>query len=61
MLTPSQIFIYIKGLNRLTYFPYQFERSNEYLEQLKGMKLNATVKISVVNMYDEMQRCYSKD
>ena len=47
--------IHLKGLNGLTYFPYQFERSNEYLEQLKGMKLNATVKISVVNMYDEMQ------
>ena len=45
----------LKGLNGLTYFPYQFERLNEYLEKHKGMKLNATVKISVVNIYDEMQ------
>ena len=47
--------IHLKGLNGLTYFPYQFERLNEYLEKHKGMKLNATVKISVVNIYDEMQ------
>ena len=47
--------IHLKGLNGLTYFPYQFERLNEYLEKHKGMKLNATVKISVVNLYDEMQ------
>ena len=47
--------ITLKGLNGLTYFPYQFERLNEYLEKQKGMKLNATVKISVVNIYDEMQ------
>ena len=47
--------IRLKGLNGLTYFPYQFERLNEYLENHKGMKLNATVKISVVNIYDEMQ------
>ena len=47
--------IHLKGLNGLTYFPYQFERLNEYLEKHKGMKLNATVKISVVNIFDEMQ------
>ena len=47
--------IHLKGLNGLTYFPYQFARLNEYLEKHKGMKLNATVKISVVNIYDEMQ------
>ena len=47
--------IHLKGLNGLTYFPYQFERLNEYLEKHKGMKLNATVKISVVNIYEEMQ------
>ena len=47
--------IHLKGLNGLTYFPYQFERLNEYLEKHKGMKLNAAVKISVVNIYDEMQ------
>ena len=47
--------IHLKLLNGLTYFPYQFERLNGYLEKRKGMKLNATVKISVVNMYDEMQ------
>ena len=47
--------IHLKGLNGLTYFPYQFERLNEYLEKHKGMKLNATVKISVANIYDEMQ------
>ena len=47
--------IHLKGLNGLTYFPYQFERLNEYLEKQKGMKLNATVKISVVNIYEEMQ------
>ena len=47
--------IHLRGLNGLTYFPYQFERLNEYLEKHKGMKLNATVKISVVNLYDEMQ------
>ena len=47
--------IHLKGLNGLTYFPYQFERLNEYLEKHKGMKLNATVKISVVNIYDDMQ------
>ena len=47
--------IRLKGLNGLTYFPYQFERLNEYLEKHKGMKLNATVKKSVVNIYDEMQ------
>ena len=47
--------IHLKGLNGLTYFPYQFERLNEYLEKHKGMKLNGTVKISVVNLYDEMQ------
>ena len=47
--------IHLKGLNGLTYFPYQFERLKEYLEKHKGMKLNATVKISVVNIYDEMQ------
>ena len=46
---------HLKGLNGLTYFPYQFERLNEYLEKHKGMKLNATVKISVVNIYDEVQ------
>ena len=27
--------IHLKGLNGLTYFPYQFERLNEYLENLK--------------------------
>ena len=47
--------IHLKGLNGLTYFPYQFDRLHEYLEKHKGMKLNATVKISVVNIYDEMQ------
>ena len=47
--------IHLKGLNGLTYFPYQFARLNEYLEKHKGMKLNATVKISVVNIFDEMQ------
>ena len=47
--------IHLKGLNGLTYFPYQFERLNGYLEKHKGMKLNATVKISVVNIFDEMQ------
>ena len=47
--------IHLKGLNGLTYFPYQFETLNEYLEKHKGMKLNATVKISVVNIYDDMQ------
>ena len=47
--------IHLKGLNGLTYFPYQFERLNEYLEKHKGMKLNATVKISVVNIYGEMR------
>ena len=47
--------IHVKGLNGLTYFPYQFERLKEYLEKHKGMKLNATVKISVVNIYDAMQ------
>ena len=46
---------HLKGLNGLTYFPYQFERLNEYLEKQKGMKLNATVKISVVNIFDDMQ------
>ena len=45
----------MKGLNGLTYFPYQFDRLHEYLEKHKGMKLNATVKISVVNIYDQMQ------
>ena len=39
----------------MTYFPYQFERLNEYFEKQKGMKLNATVKISAVNIYDEMR------
>ena len=47
--------IHLKGLIGLTYFPYQFERLKEYLEKQKGIKLNATVKISVVNIYDEMQ------
>ena len=47
--------IHLKGLNGLTYFPYQFERLNGYLEKHKGMKLNATVKISVVNIFDDMQ------
>ena len=47
--------IHLKGLNGLTYFPYQFARLNEYLEKHTGMKLNATVKISVVNIDDEMQ------
>ena len=47
--------IHLKGLNGLTYFPYQFERLNGYLEKHKGTKLNATVKISAVNIYDEMQ------
>ena len=47
--------IHLKGLNGLTYFPYQFESLHEYLEKHKGMKLNATVKISVVNIYEEMQ------
>ena len=47
--------IHLKGLNGLTYFPYQFDRLHEYLEKHKGMKLNATVKISVVNIDDEMQ------
>ena len=47
--------IHLKLLNRLAYFPYQFERLNGYLEKQKGMKLNVTVKISVVNIYDEMQ------
>ena len=39
----------------MTYFPYQFERLNGHLEKHKGMKLNATVMISVVHIYDEMQ------
>ena len=47
--------IHLKGLSGLTFFPYQSERLNEYLERHKGMKLNATVKKSVVNMYDEIQ------
>ena len=42
-------------ISSLTYFPYQFERLNEYLERHKGMKLNATVKMSVANIYAEMQ------
>ena len=49
--------IHLKRLNGLTYFPYQFERLNEYLEKHKGMKLNATVKISVVNIYERDARC----
>ena len=52
MLTPSQ---YSEGLNELPYFPFQFERLKEYLEKHKGMKLNATVKISVVHISDEIQ------
>ena len=47
--------IHLKGLNGLTYFPYQIDRLHEYLEKHKGMKLNATVKISVVNIYGAMQ------
>ena len=47
--------IHLKGLNGLTYFPSQFERLNWRLEKQKGMKLNATVKISVVNIHVEMQ------
>ena len=47
--------IHLRGLDGLTYFPSQFERLNEYLEKHKGMKLNATVKISVVNIYEDMQ------
>ena len=47
--------IHLKGLNGLTYFPYQSERLNEYLGKHEGMKLNATVKISVVDIYDEIQ------
>ena len=42
-------------VSSLTYFPYQFERLNEYLERHKGMKLNATVKMSAVSIYAEMQ------
>ena len=47
--------MHLKGLNGLTYFPSQFERLNWRLEKQKGMKLNATVKISVVNIHVEMQ------
>ena len=36
--------IHLKGLNGLTYFPYQFERLNEYLEKHKGMKLNVLLR-----------------
>ena len=41
-------------MNGLTYFPYQFERLNEYLEKTQRYE-NATVQKSVVNIYDEMQ------
>ena len=30
--------IHLKGLNGLTYFPYQSERLNEYLGRHEGMK-----------------------
>ena len=30
--------IHVKGLNGLTYFPYQSERLNEYLGRHEGMK-----------------------
>ena len=42
--------IHLKGLNGLTYFPYQSERLNEYLGKHEGMKLN-----EVVDIYDEIQ------
>ena len=46
--------IKLKRLNGLTYFPYQLERLNEYLEKYKAMKLNAIIKISILNIYDKM-------
>ena len=46
MLTPFQMLI-LKGLNRLTYSPYQFERLNGYLEKTSRYEKNATKKESV--------------
>ena len=43
MLTPFQMLI-LKGLNRLTYSPYQFERLNGYLEKTSRYEKNATKK-----------------
>lgn len=45
--------ISLKGLNGLSYFPYQFEKFNEYLKEHKGMKLIATIKLKVHNLFEE--------
>ena len=47
--------IHLKELNGLSYFSYQFDRLNEYLKENKGMKINATVKLRVMNLWDEVR------
>ena len=45
--------IHLKELNGLTYFNCQFDKLNEYLKENRGMKLNATVNMKVMNLFDE--------
>ena len=45
--------IHLKELNGLTYFNYQFDKLNEYLKENRGMKLNSTINIEVMNLFDE--------
>ena len=45
--------IHLKELNGLTYFSYQFDALNEYLTENRGMKLNATINMKVMNLFDE--------
>ena len=45
--------IHLKELNGLTYFNYQFDKLNEYLKENRGMKLNATINMKVMNLFDE--------
>ena len=37
----------------MTYFNYQFDRLHKYLKEKRGMKLNATINIKVMNLFDE--------
>ena len=45
--------IHLKELNGLTYFNYQFDKLNEYLTENRGMKLNATINMKIMNLFDE--------
>ena len=43
----------LKRVERIDFFNYQFDKLNEYLKENRGMKLNATINMKVVNLFDE--------